>query len=284
MSHDDIRLWQGERLVTALLPDDRGLTYGDGLFETVRVVSGRPVLLDRHWARLAQGARVLGIPLLPCWRDALDDFLRGRGAGDDRHNDGVLRVHVSRGPGGRGYLPPDIVTPTFLLSWHPAPSWPASHAREGIRLADASLRLGMQPVLAGIKHANRLEQVLMRQALASQPDCAEALVQDAEGRLVEGIFSNLFLVCEGYLLTPSLQRCGVQGVLRDALLDAAPGAELAVAVVDLTEADLWSADECFLANSVFGIWPVVGWRDRAWRPGPITRQCQNLIAPWFAAE
>lgn len=263
------------------MPDDRGMAYGDGLFETVRVVSRHPVLLERHWARLAQGCRVLDIPLLTFWRSALDEFLRGRAEGAD---DGVLRVQVSRGPGGRGYLPPDVVTPTFLLSWHPAPAWPAGHARDGIRLADASLRLGIQPALAGIKHANRLEQVLMRRALATQPECAEALVQDAEGRLVEGVFSNLFLVREGRLLTPSLQRCGVRGVLRDALLDAAPGIGLAAGVADLTEADLQAADECFLANSVFGIWPVAGWRDRAWRPGPITRQCQDLIAPWFAPE
>lgn len=274
---DDVRIWQGERPVAAVAPDDRGLTYGDGLFETLRVVAGRPVLADGHWQRLSRGCALLDIPMAPFWRQALDEFLRGRA-------DGVVRLQVTRGPGGRGYLPPVQVEPTFILSWHPAPVWPAAHAEQGIRLGDCDIRLAAQPVLAGIKHGNRLEQVLARRELARQPDCAEALLREADGHLVEGVFSNLFLVRDGLLLTPDLSRCGIRGVLRDALLAAASEAGLPVAVRVLGEADLCAADEIFMANSVFGIWPVLAWREQAWHPGRITRQCQALIAPWFAPE
>lgn len=272
---NDTRLWIGDRPADALAPDDRGLAYGDGLFETVRVVAGRPVLADWHWARLLQGCERLGIPPQRFWRAALDDFLSGRG-------DGIVRLQVTRGSGGRGYLPPDTVLPTTIMSWHALPDYPAAYAEDGIRAASGALHLACQPALAGLKHLNRLEQVLLRQALAGQGGCAEAVVCDSEGRLVEGVFSNLFLVRDGVLMTPLLARCGVAGVLREALLDAVADHGLPVCVDDFTVADLEQADEAFFCNSVYGIWPLRQWHERSWRPGPITRQCQAIIAPWFA--
>lgn len=270
----DCRIWQGEQPVAQLLTDDRGLAYGDGLFESLRVVAGRPVLADWHWARLSAGCARLGLPDLPFWRRACDDFLQGRG-------DGVLRIQVTRGGGGRGYLPPAEPEPTLLLGWHPLPDHPADHADSGITAGDCQLRLGIQPALAGIKHLNRLEQVLLRSELAQQSGCAEAVVLDMDGHVIEGVFSNLFLVRDGVLLTPDTQRCGVRGVLRDALLAALAEAGMPAQVTLVTPADCLAADEWFFCNSIYGIWPVRQWRGRAWRPGPITRQCQAMIAPWF---
>ena len=271
----DVRLWLGTKPVTAPAADDRGLAYGDGLFETLRVAAGRAVLADAHWARLADGCRRLGIPAQAFWREALTDFLQGRG-------DGVVRIQVTRGSGGRGYLPPPDCQPLTVMSWHAAPVWPASHACDGVSAGSGELRLACQPALAGLKHLNRLEQVLLRQELARQPDCAELVVSDSEGRLVEGVFSNLFLVRDGALRTPALTRCGVAGVLRGALLAACAAQGLAATEADLTQDDLANADEAFFCNSVYGIWPLRQWHERSWRPGPITRQCQAMIAPWFA--
>lgn len=277
------RLWQGEQEIAALSVLDRGLNYADGVFESIRVIAGRPVLLEAHWARLSAGCEVLGLPDLAFWREAVTAYLSDIRASGRGH--GVLKVVVTRGPGERGYLPPVVSQPTLLLTWQPLEPVPDLRSRDGIRVADAAFPLSEQPVLAGIKHLARLEQVLLRQALAARhPDCAEAVVQDSHGRLVEGVFSNLFLVRDRVLLTPALQRCGVRGVLRDALLDACAASGIAVQVTDLGPADLLHADEWFFANSVFGIWPVTAWRNMTWRVGDMTRQCQALIAPWFAEQ
>ncbi|PQA50898.1 aminodeoxychorismate lyase [Amnimonas aquatica] len=271
----DLRIWQGERPVAQVGANDRGLAYGDGLFETVRVTAGRPVLMEQHWVRLSAGCQRLGIPELAFWRQACGDFLAGRG-------DGVLKLLVTRGGGGRGYLAPTDPQPTLLLSWHELPPVPAAWTQDGIAVGDCGLGLARQPALAGIKHLNRLEQVLLRRELAQQPGCAEALVCDSEGWVVEGVASNVFVARDGVWHTPDLAACGVRGVLRDALLDALLEHEIDVRVAPLRPADCRAADEWFFCNSVNGIWPVARWRDRTWRPGPMTRQCQAIIAPWFA--
>ena len=270
----DCWIWQGLARIDSVRADDRGLAYGDGLFETVRVISGRPVLMERHWARLSAGCVRLGLPDLAFWREALDEFLAGRG-------DGLVKLQVTRGSGGRGYLPPFEPEPVFILSWHALPDYPPQHAREGIVAGLCQLELAIQPALAGIKHLNRLEQVLLRRELVAQPGCAEAVVCDSEGRVVEGVFSNIFLVRDGVLITPDLARCGVRGVLRDALLDAAAEAGMPAQVGEVGLADCGAADEWFFCNSVYGIWPVRRWGERAWRPGPMTRQCQAIISAWF---
>lgn len=271
----DLQIWRGEERVAGISADDRGLAYGDGVFETIRITAGQPVLMNYHWARLSLGCARLGLPDLPFWRLAFTAFLRERG-------DGVAKIQVTRGTGGRGYLPASDAMPTLILSWHAVPDYPAAHQDAGIRIAECQMTLAIQPVLAGIKHLNRLEQVLLRRELASYAGCSEAIVSDASGQVVEGVFSNLFLVRDGVLLTPDLAAAGIRGVLRDALLDACAAEAVPVQVGALTRQDCWQADELFFANSVFGIWPVAQWQDRTWQPGPVTRQCQQLIAPWFA--
>jgi 4-amino-4-deoxychorismate lyase len=254
-------------------PADRGLAYGDGLFETVRVVNGRPVLAERHWQRLNAGCRRLGIPLdLPFLRTELAQFLLGRA-------DGVLKVVVTRGPGGRGYLPPLQAQPTRVLSWHSLPAYPLTHAQDGIAAGICRQPVGESPLLAGLKHLNRLEQVLLRAELEPM-GCAEALVVTAAGEVVEGVFSNVFMVRGGSLLTPLLDRAGVQGVMRAELMGQAQALGLPVQETRLTVGDFLRADEAFFCNSIYGIWPV---RELAGSslgtPGNLTRQLQAAIAP-----
>src|SRR5690606_29969257 len=162
------RIFRGREELAAVAPDDRGLAYGDGVFETMRVHRGEVPWWDAHWRRLALGASRLQIALPPArqarevaralFDDAGDGVLKlllSRGAGG---RDGGRRPPLSRGAGGRGYARPAKSVPTWILSRHPLPR----PARGGVSLHWCDVRLAVQPALAGIKHCNRLEQVLAR--------------------------------------------------------------------------------------------------------------------------
>jgi 4-amino-4-deoxychorismate lyase len=255
-------------------PADRGLAYGDGLFETLRVEKSRAVLAEAHFSRLQYSAAALGIPLdiAALCRD-FSRFLTHCAAS------GVAKIIVTRGVSGRGYLPDPAARPTVIFSMHDLPEYPAAHAAEGITAAVCTQRLGKQPLLAGHKHLNRLEQVLLRRELAAlQAD--EALVCDIEGVVIEGVSSNVFFVRDGVLHTPLLATAGVHGVLRAALMDFADGQGIAVHEALYGRADFMAADEVFFCNSVNGVWPVArlhdGHSERHWRPGALTRRLQDF--------
>lgn len=249
-------------------PADRGLAYGDGLFETLRIAQGRAVLGDEHFARLATGAAALGLAIeLPVLRDRFLAFLA------ECPPECVAKIIVTRGAGGRGYLPDPGAVPTVIYSSFPLPDVPAAHAECGIAAAQCELRLAEQPALAGHKHLNRLEQVLLRREL-DVLGADEALVLDAEGWVVEGVASNVFLVRGGQLCTPRVEVAGVRGVMRAAILHAAAAEGHKVEQGLFTPDDFLSADEVFFCNSVNGVWPVRTLAGREWTPGPVTRRWQ----------
>lgn len=292
LAQPDVMIWRGDEHLDAIASDDRCLRYGDGLFETVRVLAGRPVLMAEHWARLSIGCERLGLKDDPRWRTQVGDFLQ------HRHN-GIVRIQVSAGSGGRGYARPAQMRPVLILHWFDEPMPPRAWAERGISMGETHLRLAEQPALTGIKHSNRLEQVLLRRELSAMAACQEALVYDQAGRVIEGVFSNVFFVRNSQLHTPALARCGVSGVLRDALLKALAEREIPVLIADFSRADLLRAEAIFFVNSVNGLWPVRHWptgaaegasladcavqasHDKTWRIDAITRQCQDIIAPWF---
>lgn len=248
---------------------DRGLAYGDGVFETIAVKAGVPVLFDRHLQRLEGSCQRLAIPLDPALvRMEMTDFARQLG-------DGVMKLLVTRGDSQRGYGPPPDTRSRRILQGGPLPSYPVSHAEQGVRLFPCQTRLAEQPLLAGLKHLNRLEQVLAR-AEWQDSEHAEGLMRDVSGRIVEGVFSNLFMVNGERLLTADLSRCGVAGVMRAGLLDQASALGIAVEIRDLHLSDLEQADEVFLCNSVYGIWPVREFERLNWPVGPLTRKLQRI--------
>lgn len=253
--------------------DDRGLHYGDGVFETIATVKGRPQLWSRHMARLVEGCRRLAIPppdenLLRAEAEQLMAIPQERA---------VLKIIVTRGSGGRGYRPPAACQPRRLLYLSPWPEYPASWARHGVEVHLCGTRLACNPALAGIKHLNRLEQVLAR-AEWDDPAIAEGLMLDTDGHVIEGTMSNLWLVQEGCLLTPSLERCGVAGVMRAHLLAQARELGLACSEAVLELSDLEQAEEVFLSNSLIGIWPVRRAGPWHYAPGEITRRMVQALA------
>ena len=248
---------------------DRGLAYGDGLFETIAVTAGQPSLLERHLARLTEGGARLHIPLdLPLLRAELLAFSRQLG-------DGVAKLILTRGDGLRGYAPPQPAQPRRLLLGNPKPSYPAAHAAQGVRLFPCATRLAEQPVLAGLKHLNRLEQVLARGEWRDA-EHAEGLMLDGAGRVIEGVYSNLFIVRDGVLITADLSRCGVAGVMRAELLAQAQALGVPVVVADINIEQLQQADEVFVCNSVYGVWPVCAYAALSWPVGPLTRKLQGI--------
>jgi 4-amino-4-deoxychorismate lyase len=249
---------------------DRGFGYGDGLFETIRVAAGALPLWPYHLARLAAGCRRLGLAPPDAAALRLEvDVVRGA----DR--DLVVKVIVTRGAGERGYAPPPNASPTRVVLAAPLPDTPPRSYRDGIAVRWCSMRLALQPALAGIKHLNRLEQVLAR-AEWSDPAIGEGLLCDGDGRAIGATAANLFAVCDGVLVTPGVDRCGVAGVLRAWMLDGAAGAPMVVR--DMLPAEVESASEVFVGNSVRGVLPVSRIGTRTIDVGPVTRAWQQRCA------
>lgn len=249
-------------------PRDRGLCYGDGVFRTLKLRNGQPVLWQRHYAKLAADCAALRLDcpaaaILEC------DIATIAAA----HPDGVVRISLTRGVAKRGYSIPAESLPTRIVSWSDTP--PSGYA-DGVKVRWCDLRLGIQPSLAGIKHLNRLENVLARSEW-QDPEIAEGLLCDADGRVVSGTMSNLFLARDGGLRTPALNGCGVAGIMRDLVIEYARNNGLRVQIGPVDPADVRTADALFLVNSVIGVWQAGVLEDRTWDPAPMT----ELIRSWI---
>ena len=243
---------------------NRGLNYGDGVFETMRVHRGALPFWPQHLARLREGAGRLGITMPDV------DFIEARIAEMVLAVDaGVLKLLLTRGEGGRGYAPPVDAAPTWMLSLQPLPA-----SQGALRVHACETRLATQPALAGIKHCNRLEQVLGR-AEAVRAGCDEGLMRDMAGNLVCATSANLLVLHDGRWCTPPVDACGVAGVLRGWLIAQGLAEVAALTLDDLADAD---ADAVALCNAVRGILPVRALRARAWSPHPATGELQARLA------
>lgn len=250
---------------------DRGFQYGDGLFETIEIINGSPVFLKQHFQRLDLGCQKLLIPTpdLALLEKEAFEFVK-----DSKH--AVLKLMVTRGSGGRGYRQPETINVTRLFSIHPYPNYPADLVEQGINVRFCGTRLGLSPSLAGIKHMNRLEQVLAR-AEWDCPDIHEGLMMDIKGNVVEGTMSNVFLVKQGHLYTPSITQCGVKGVLRAIVMQLAEVNRIPMIEKNISQDDIYKADELFVTNSIVGIWPIKQVENQRYKLGPLTQKLQALF-------
>lgn len=245
---------------------NRGLAYGDGVFETIAARDGLLEHWERHARRMLSGLARLGIPAPDpeLLRSEALGLLGGR-------SPAVIKIIVTRGEGGRGYAPPAGAAPTRIVSRHPFPEWPAAWTGGGVRVCWCETRLSCNPLLAGIKHLNRLEQVLARREW-DDPAIAEGLMMDTVDRVVEATARNLFLVRDGALLTPRLTACGVAGVMRAVIMERAERLGVPVEETELGRDEVESADEVFLTNSLSGVWPVRRIGGVVLEAGPVTRK------------
>jgi 4-amino-4-deoxychorismate lyase len=242
---------------------DRGFQYGDGVFTTILVQNGLPLLLDRHLMRLARDCRKLKIPF-----PASEILMQEVETLCQADPNGVLKIQLTRGVGSRGYRIPPRSATTRVLSINPLPDYPETLRRQGVPIRVCQIRLGINPALAGVKHMNRLEQILARSEWDDE-ECREGLLLDTEGYVTEGTMSNLLIVKDGILLTPKLDRCGVAGIMRDVVMERASDRGILVKEARLSLSNLGEADEIFLTNCVIGIWPVCRCDDRRYSVGPL---------------
>jgi len=233
---------------------DRGVSYGDGVFRTLRVEAGVPRWWDAQIARLTHDAQHLRLvcPSPEIWKSDFDTLQVAES--------GVLRLTLTRGEGPRGYPFPAFPQPTRIVAF-----WPGAQtdSLQSITVRLCDLRLARQPVLAGIKHLNRLENVLAR-AEWHEADIREGILCDAREQVISGVMSNLFIWHDGVLKTPLLDQCGVAGEARAQLLERAQRAGYEVRVCQISLQDLFDAQELMLTNSLALLWRVARLQTREW--------------------
>jgi len=257
---------------------DRGLCYGDGLFETLAIVDGRPQLWQQHIERLRSGCRRLDItmPAEELLLQEVTSLCRQRQQNDQPRR--VAKIILTRGTGGRGYRA-GVATSSRIIALFDWPDYPPTR-NDGISVRWCRTTLGMNPALAGIKHLNRLEQVMARNEWQDE-SIAEGLMLDTRGRVIEGTMSNLFIVRDQCLLTPRLDQCGVAGIVRRLICEDRLGHGLAITEQDVDKPDVLAADELFVCNSLIGLWPVITIEDqqapKSYTVGPVTRRLQTLF-------
>ena len=248
---------------------DRGLAYGDGVFRTLSALSGEPQHWARHYAKLSADSTVLGIP---CPAEAL--LLAETRAVAVVQPLAAVKIIVTRGSASRGYAPPQPCTPTRVVMSAPRLQFP--EARVGITVHLCRMTLSHQPALAGIKHLNRLENILAR-AEWNDPAISEGLLLDQEGFAIGGTMSNLFIVERGELVTPVLARCGVAGVTRARVLDIAAKSRMVCRVEHLPLQRVLDADEVFFVNSLIGLWPATKMAEHRWSLGKIATAMRQAL-------
>jgi len=240
-----------------LLATDRAVQYGDGLFETIAIFKGEPRAWHRHMRRLFSGCAKLGIPQpdTTLLEAEVRQLYKDCGQGQERL---VLKIIISRGSGGRGYRPDTKslpATPTRILSLYPWPEHTYEWYNLGVRLHICETRLSCNPALAGVKHLNRIENILASSEWQDN-DVAEGLMCNMEGDVIEGTMTNIFAVVDGGLQTPMLKQCGISGTMRARVIEAAVELGIGVDECRMSLDELYKADEVFVCNSIINIVPV----------------------------
>lgn len=239
---------------------DRGFNYGDGLFETIALVDNKLIFWDEHFKRLVNGCGVLGLSQPK--ESVLKEYIHQLRLPEQNTAPYVIKIVVTRGESERGYAFDDKIKPTISISLIDYPKYKQCYWTSGISLKLCNTQVSEQPQLAGVKHLNRLEQVLARREWADEYQ--EGIMSDSNGNVIEGVMSNLFIVKDDVVYTPCLNKSGVEGVMRGVVLNLCETKGIITKVEKISLALLKNADEVFLTNSLIGIWPVKSIADTAY--------------------
>ena len=252
------------------LASSRGLHYGDGVFRTVLAWDGALLDWDLHLAKLQRDCDALSLEMPPA-----SVLMNEAVQLTHSKTRAVIKLMVIRKTGGRGYRPESTRSDRLLLVY-PAPRYPETHWTHGITGFRCSLALASQPALAGIKHLNRLEQVLASRDWPENAD--EGILCDQESRPVCGTRSNLFWINGRQLHTPALTQCGVAGIMRTKIMALAESLNIRVHVRPTKWEELMAADEVFVCNAIIGIWPLRRLAQRDWSaPGAVTAELISAL-------
>lgn len=244
---------------------DRGLHYGDGLFETIACKKGKPIFWNEHLKRLNKGCEILNIPSVPeqRWREDIDHLITNK-------NDAVIKLILTRGTGGRGYRAPDDVQVTRISAIHPWPDYPNELYDTGVNVRICETPVSINHKLAGLKHLNRLENVLARNEW-HDASIHEGLMLDLHDHVIEGAMSNLFAVKNNVVYTPELNQSGVQGIIRNKIMKIAEQNNIEVQDSNIHRNKLNEMDELFLTNSIIGIWRIKQLENHQFNANEITQ-------------
>jgi len=227
---------------------DRGFQYGDGLFETIAYKNNQLQFWNEHLARLNDGCERLNIKPVneTQWLADIEKL--------QLTNDAVIKLIISRGISGRGYAYAEGDNVTRVTALYAMPDYPQSNS-QGIKATICKTPLSINPALAGIKHLNRLDNVLARNEWHAD-EIAEGFMLDCSGHIIEGTMSNVFCVLGDELYTPLLDNCGVAGIMRQQVIKLASKLNITVNIVDISKQNFLQMDAVFVTNSLIGIWPV----------------------------
>jgi branched-chain amino acid aminotransferase len=265
----------------AIAPRDRGLTLGDGVFETLPVYRGRVFRLDRHLDRLRRGLAALQIPERPELRGWVLEAAR-RAAGEPAS----IRLTVTRGPGAAGVAPPAEATPTVVVTLTSLPAFSDDVYRAGLSAEIASGRRNARAMTAGLKtlaYADAVAALIE----ARRAGADEALFLDTDDHCSEATSSNLFVWTGGELVTPPVSCGALPGITRAAVLEVASRLAIPASERVCDVPALLGAGEAFLTSSLRGIAPLVRVGARpigSGAPGDVTRRVASAYAALVVEE
>jgi 4-amino-4-deoxychorismate lyase len=257
-------------------PLDRGFAYGDGVFRTMVMRSGMPIDWPLHYQKLVADCAAIDI-VCPSAELLMSDFVQLVSAEDiDSHKLEVVKIMITRGEGERGYKPPAVVTPTRVVIKSAMPKYEEEYYTTGVDLHVCDTRLAHQPKLAGIKHLNRIENILARMEWRDE-SIFDGLLLDSQGDVIECTMSNIFARFDNVLVTPDLSQCGVAGITRQRIIALAAVLNLSVEVTQLSLSRLLQANEVIICNSLYGAFQVHKIGEVSWTPLAIAKTFRNLL-------
>jgi len=257
-------------------PFDRGFAYGDGVFRTLVMRDGLPENWPQHYQKLVADCAAINIvcPSAELLMSDLQQLFLPDGLPEDQLV--VAKIVVTRGEGNRGYTPPPITAPMRVVTKSPMPQYPDERFVKGVHLHVCEIRLALQTKLAGVKHLNRLENVLARMEW-NNPSIADGLMLDSEGNVIECTAANIFARFGDTLMTPSLHQCGVAGITRQHIIDIAHTIPLKITIETFDLKKLFAADEVIICNSLYGAWQVKTIQEKTWPKGKLAANIREAL-------